>query len=419
MKTRFFKVTILILLLAGFISCKKEQNDTPPLSPIMTLNFTEKFIPDQLPVIVFLSYPDGKILLDTTCISNGTYVLYPPSGKTIPEKFMVTVVNAETFWHNFKVNINTYTNVAKGSEWTLQGTKPDTIGNARITLENLPTLSGPILYSNSGYHNLTFDPLDRTLLLYKLPDDLYIKIETAGGQLYKYFKDFLQTGNHTINMSNALQPESHPVSFPMQVENYEAELFGYKDADYDSPVPILADYLISDGLAVDSIHLHYPPSIFAGFHTKLMLQETYSSDDTWFFHTEGGIPNEFVKINADILSMQPKKGSMTIQTSGTFDMVAAHWEFVDYSLLFYEWQVFTSDSTSTVLLPEIAPAFKRMFSSISLDSLTFQYAELTDLQNLGSYNELINKLFDPVHPQQMDRFDASILRKNFSVRSKK
>ena len=419
MKTRFFTVTILILLLAGFISCKKEQTDTPPLSPIMTLNFTEKFIPDQLPVIVFLSYADGEILLDTTCISNGTYVLYPPTGKTIPDKFMVTVVHTETYWHNFKVQINTYTNAAKGDEWTIQGVKQDTIGNARITLEYLPAISGPILFSNSGYHNLTFNPLDMTLLLYKLPDDLYIKIQTPGGQLYKYFKDLLRTGSYAVNMSSAQEPESHTVSFPMQVENYEAELFGYEDDNYDSPIPILADYLISDGLAADSIHLHYPPFVFSGFHTKLMLQENYTSDATWFCNTEGAIPNDFVKINADILSMQPEKGGVTVLASGAFDMIAAHWQFVDHALLFYEWQIYAADAGNTIILPEIPPAFKRMFPTISLDSLIFQYAELTDLQKLASYNELINKLFDPTHPTQMDRYDASILRKNFNPWDKK
>jgi hypothetical protein len=416
MKIRFFSFSILVLLLTGLTSCRKEINDTPPLSPILTLNFTEKFIPDQLPVIVFLSDPDGKTILDTTCVSNGTYVLYPTDGKEIPGKFMVTFVNAETFWHNFMVHINTYTNVAKGSEWTIQGTRPDTIGNAHVTLKNMPTLSGPILYSNSGYHNLTFDPLDRTLLLYKSPDDLYVKIQTPGGQLYKYLQDFLRTGSYTVTMSNALTPESHSVSFPMQAENYEAELFGYKDADYDSPVPVLADYLISDGFAADSIQLYYPPLIFSGFHSKFMLQETYSSDATWFYNTEGAIPDEFVKINAGILSMLPTTGRLKIQTSGTYDMVGAHWEFVDHTLLFYEWQVYAPDTTSTIILPEIAPAFKRMYPTISLDSLLFQYAEVTDLQNLASYNELISKLFDPAHPTQMDRYDASSLRKSLFPR---
>lgn len=413
MKIRFFTVTILMLFLVGFISCKKEKNAPPPLSPILTLNFTEKFIPDQLPVIIFISDPEGKVITDTTCRSNGTYVLYPPEGKSIPENFMVTVVNSELYWHNLLVHINTYTNVAKGSEWTIKGTKPDTVGMATISLVNLPTLSGPILYSNSGYSNTTFNPLDRIALLFKSPDDLYVKIQTSGGQRYKIAKDIVRNGNYSIDMSDAMQAESHAISFPISAENYEAELYGYKDANYDSPIPILADDLISDGLSVNSVNLYYPPSVFAGFHTKLMLQETYTSDATWYYQTEGAIPGEFRKIDADILSMQPKTGGLVIQSSGTYDMIAAHWEFIDQALAFYEWQIYSPDTTRTLILPEITPAFKRMFPTISLDSLIFQYAELTDFQNLASYDELINKLFDPAHPTQMDRYDATMLRKIF------
>jgi hypothetical protein len=411
MKIRFPSFKILILFFMGFISCKKEKNAPPPLPPILTLNFTEKFIPDQLPVIVFISDLKGKVITDTTCSSNGIYVLYPPDGKSIPDNFMVTVVNSEIYWHNLMVHINTYTNVAKGSEWTIKGTKPDTVGMATISLVNLPTHSGPILYSNSGYSNTTFDPLDRIALLYTSPDDLYVKIQTSGGQLFKIVKNIVRNGNYSINMSDVNQATSHTISFPISAENYEAELYGYKNANYDSPIPILADNLISDGLPVNSVNLYYPPSVFSGFHTKLMLQETYSSDAAFYYHTEGSIPDEFQKINADILSMQPKKGSLAIQTSGTYNMTGAHWEFVDHALVFYEWQLFAPDTTRTMIIPEIAPALKRMFPSISLDSLNFQYAELTDFQNLASYDDLINKLFDPAHPSQMDRFDATTLRK--------
>ena len=416
MKVRYFSVLIMMFLLMGIISCKKEKNDSPLLSPVLTLNFTDKFIPDQLPVIVFISDPNGKVITDTTCSSNRTYILYAPDGKSVPENLMVTVVNSEIYWHNLMVHINTYTNVVKGSEWTIKGTKPDTVGMATISLVNLPTLVAPILYSNSGYSNTTFNPLDRIALLYKSPDDLYIKIQTSGGQLYKIVTDIERNGNYSIDMSDAAPAESHEISFPISAENYEAELYGYKDANYDSPIPILADNLISEGHPVNSVKLYYPPSVFPGFHTKHMLQETYSSDATFYYHTEGSIPDEFKKINADILSMQPQTGSLTIQTSGTYQMVGAHWEFVDHALVFYEWQLFASDTTRTLVIPEIAPALKRMFPSISLDSLIFQYAQLTDLQNLASYNELINKLFDPSHPTQMDRYDATTLRKIFTSR---
>jgi len=55
-----------------------------------------------------------------------------------------------------------------------------------------------------------------------------------------------------------------------------------------------------------------------------------------------------------------------------------------------------------------------MYPSISLDSLTFQYAEVSHFYTISSYYELIGKLFNPSDPKQMDRFPASVLRENYS-----
>ena len=282
MKSKLSLFVLVSSILIGVISCKKDEKISTPPTPIFTINFINKFIPAQIPVIVFLSRPDGSIIMDTTCESNITYVFYPPSGKFVPDKFMVTVISSELFWHNFKAYISTYTNISRGSEWTLQGTKPDTVGKATVSLVNLPALTGPVLYSNSGYSNETSATSGRTAVLYQSPDDLYIKIQTADDQLYK-ITEIVRNGNFSIDMSDAEKAQSHLVSFPFPAENYETQLYGYINADYDSPFSILADNLISDGFPVNSINLHYPGLYFSGFHTKMMLQETYSSDAIWFY----------------------------------------------------------------------------------------------------------------------------------------
>lgn len=413
MKSKISLFLPLAICLSVFNSCSKDEHTSTPPAPIFTLNFTEKFIQPHIPVIVFLSRPDGSVIMDTTCESNITYVFYPPSGKFIPDRFMVTVISSELFWHNFRAHINTYTNVTKGSEWTLKGTRPDTVGKATVSLANLPALTGPVLFSNSGYSNETSTTTGRTAILYQSPDDLYVKIQTGEGQLYK-ITEIVRNGNFSVDMSDAEPAESHSVSFPVSAENYEAQLYGYATADYDSPIPIMADNLISDGLPASGIDLHYPPSYFAGFHTKMMLQETYTSDEIWFYQTEGSIPGQFAKVDADIASMQPQKGSATIQTNGTFNVLGAHWQFVDHALVYYEWQIYAPDSTSNIVIPEVPPAFKTMYPTISLDSLTFQYAEVMNFYTLSSYYELIGNLFNPASPKQMDRFPASSLRKNLT-----
>lgn len=419
MQIRNFTFPLLLVTLFLSVSCKKDKNNPLPEVPILTLNFIDKFIPDQIPAIVFLSGNDGSTFLDTTCISNGSYELFPAEGAVIPENFMVTIVSSELYWHSLIVHINTYSGIEKGSIWTLQGTKPDTITSSNITLENMPEISGPILYSGMGFSNLTFNPTNRSIWNYQSPDDLYVKIQTDTGQFYKYEKELMTGGNYSIDMSTAKITEKQIVALPLQVENYEAKVYGYKDDYYDSPIPVVAEYLISDGVTTESIFLNYPPAIFSGFHTNIMIQETYLSDYSWFYQNEGDIPNQFVKIDADIISSEPTPGKLSIQSGGSFDMIAAHWQFIDHALMFYEWQMFASDTTNTMILPEIPSSFLRMFPTISHDSLHYQYTELTEFQRLDNYNMLINRLFDPEHPTQMKRYEASSVRKTVSAADKK
>ena len=419
MHTRNFTFPFLFAMLLLVVSCKKDKNDPKPSEPVLTINFTDKFIPDQIPAIVFLSGKDGKTFLDTTCISNGSYELFSPDGAATPENFMVTIVSSELYWHSLIVHINTYTGIDKGAEWTLQGTKPDTVSSSSITLENMPEISGPILYSGQGFSNLTFNPTNRSIWNYQLPDDLYVKIQTDTGQYYSYNAELMTGGSYTIDMSAAEKTESQTVTLPMQVENYETKVFGYKNDDFDSPIPIVVEYLISDGMMTDNILLHYPPAIFSGFHTSMMIQETYLSELSWFYQNEGEIPDQFVKIDADILTSEFTDDKLTIQSGGSFDMVAAHWQFIDHSLMFYEWQMHASDTTTVMILPEIPSAFLRMFPTISHDSLQYQYTELTEFQQLESYTSLINKIFDPTHPTQMNRYEASSIRKSVIQAGKK
>lgn len=410
---------LFVVMIITFHACKKEDNKPDPAVPVITLHFTDRFVHEQLPVIVFLSDQSGMTILDTMCMSDGTYELFAKAGTTVPAKMMVTVVSSEPYWHSLRVHINTYTQVEKGSEWTLQGSRRDTVATALVSLENVPDLSGPILYATPGYSMLTFNKTNRAMLTYESPADLYVKIRTDTGQYFRYIPDYMSFGSFTEDMSMALPTESRSVSLPMQVENYEAKIFGYTDSELNSPVPLNLDYLLSDGFITDSIQLHYPPDLFTYFQTQIMLQETYFSDLSWFQFSEGELPAEFVKVDADILEMTPHQDKLEMEGSGSFDMVTADWQFVDYALMHYEWKVYASDTSKTVLLPEITTAFRSMYPTISHDSLIFQYAELTDFQQIDSYNALLGKVFNPDSPARMDRLNAQVIRKSLPLSVKK
>jgi hypothetical protein len=414
MKNLFFFVSTLVLLTVLIVSCSKDPSVTPePSQPVFTITFTNNYISPQVPVILFLSYPDGTNYIDTTCSMNGTYTLYPPAGKPVPQTFLVTLVDPEPFWHSFSVQISTFAGIANGSTWAVSGYKTDTVGTATVSLENLSGSTGPILFSCSGYYDLTMHSTGRTMLLNKVPDDLYVKIQTAGGEFYRYDQNLLDGGNYTVDMSGALPAARQPVALPFTAENFTAMLFGYKDADYDSPLSILADWVISDGIPVDTMNMHYPPSLFSGFHTQVMLEKVTGSGEYYMFNNEGAIPSSLPDVNAVISTLQYGNSEVSFTPAGTFNMTAAQWNFIDHGNIIYGWKYWAPDTTRLIRLPEIPPAFSTLFPTISHDSLMFEYAELSHLLSVSSYNELINKMFDPSHPTQMDRYDAAMYRRMY------
>jgi hypothetical protein len=417
MKINLFRFIIAGTVVLSCLSCKKSTTEEPKPNNqtiLFTVTFSDKFIPDQFKAIIFISGPDGSTLADTTCTVNTTYHLYLKDGGVIPPWVMVTIVNYETVMHELKIHMNTYTHVIPQSTWTIKGVNPDTTGHIVASLLHVPSPHGQILYSNSGYYNVTFNPNLRTCMLYKQTDDLLVKVAYAGGDRYKIIPGVSPGGKYNIDMSDALTAESQSITFPFPVQNYEADIYGYKEQSFDSPIPILADFVLSDGLTVNATTVSYPPSFFSGFHTKLMIQETYTSDVIYYYQTDGSIPATFNKTGASIVSMQAAKGSVNIQSGGTFDMTAAHWEYLTPALEYYDWQIYCPDTMQTVTLPAIAPAFSRLFNSLAIDSLHLVYAELTDFQTVASYEEYIQKLYDPAHPQTTDRFEASSVRRNYN-----
>jgi hypothetical protein len=411
---------LLAVVLASCLSCKKKtaEESPPVLQPsLFTITFTDNFIADQYKAIVFISDPGGKTLADTTCTTNTTYHFTLKEGLATPAWMMVTIVNYEAVMHELRIHLNTYTMVTPGTSWTIRGEHPDSTGHITASLVNVPSPHGQIIYSNSGYYNLTFNPNQRTCMLYKSTDDLYVKVAMASGDRYKILPGIVPGGVYSVDMADAAPTEAHAIAFPFPVQNYEADIYGYKEQSFDSPVPILADMVISDGSAASSVKVSGPPAYFAGYHTQLMIQETYTSDVTWQYHTDGAIPGSFKKIEASVNSVQADRGTVNVQASGIFEMLTAHWEYATPALEFYYWDIFSPDTTQTVSLPELSPAFSGLFNSLAIDSLSLVYTELTDFQTVASYGEFLQNCFEVSPPKTIDRFEASSVRRGYGVKS--
>lgn len=402
---------LLIALLLMAACTKKEDPEIAPAAPLFTITFTGHFVTSQVPVILFLSYPDGTVYLDTTCGQNGTYTLFPPAGKAVPETFSVTIVQPRTYWHSFLVEISTFDGVRGGTAWAMRGSLPDTAGSATVSLKNLPAITGPILYSCTGFYNLTMQSVNRTMTLSENPSDLCIRIATTDGTFYRYDQHLLNDGaSLEVDMTGVVAAAEKSVSLPFEAGEYTFLLYGNTENEYDPGSSLLTDYVISDGFPADTVRIHYPPDRFNGYYTEMMISEQFGAGETFHYHTDGAIPSHFSRIDATLAAIQPEKARVSFSASGQFDMTSAQWDFMDKGNIIYTWRCYSRDTTRQLSVPAISPALSRWFPTLRHDSLSLTHVELTDLLTLPTYAALLETLFNPASPSLMNRYDATTVR---------
>jgi hypothetical protein len=404
--------TFLLMLLPS--SCKKSNSEpeAQPQKSLFTVEFADNYIKKNLSGFILVSDPQGNYLGDTVCTVNRRYPVYLRNAVPVPALVTVTVGFLEVDMHTLIVHLNSFTGVNPNGEWKITGSRPDTLGHARVSLTNLPLLSGPVIYSNSGYSNMTFITADAEQMLYVSPDDLYIKIKTQAGERYKWVPGISLSGSYTIDMAGTTVPEFHSVTFPMNVQDYDVTLAGYKGNEYESPLAVVTDRIISDANVISNVSLAYPPSVFSGFVTDMMIRETYASDLQWFFHTDGAIPDEFVKINASINSVTASAGHASMDASGTYTMSVVGWEFQDYTGTRFDWNIAGPGTSSELTLPLVSPLLQKVFPTLNRDSMRYVGTELRFYPNLTGYPDVLDVLYGKDRLHSAGDFEMRSVRKN-------
>ncbi len=409
MRARLLIILVILPVIATLDSCKKGKTEMP-VSPLVTITLADNFIIPDYKAILFVSDASGKVLADTTCLENGTYTLFPVGPSSISSRISVTIVNYEPSWHGFKVHLNTYTGIMPGSVWLIRGAKPDTAGHIAINLLNVPSPPGEILYSSSGFSNLTFGTVGKVAVLYQSPDELYIKLHRPGVDKIKMVGGITAGSTYDIDMTDAVNAAFRDISFPFPALVYEADIWGYHGADHDSRIPVKVEMLLSNGLT-DTIRVHYPSSGFSGFHTEIRIQENYASEVAYLYQTDGEVPAAFVKADAIIGPVTTTKRSATIEAAGTFDMVRMQWMYT-YAFQYFEWTIYGPDTLRTAVLPEIPHSLSVLFPALVTDSLVYSGSILTDFLVTATYDDFIAKTFDPSASVPYRPFDASSVEKN-------
>ncbi len=398
----------LIALCISVISCKKHETDPSPQAPwLMTVNFTDEFINPKLKAIVFISDSRGVSLADTLVSGNPRIVMQGKAAISLP--LQVTIAKWEPDMHNFLVSVNTYLNVYP-SEWTIRGNRPVSDGDATVTLANIPAHSGPILYSTSGYSNLTFITSNSKNPVYRTPDDLYIRLITQGGQLYKWEHGVIAGNTYETDLSSMGQSQLRAVTFPFQAQDFKAIVEGNRDTSDISALSQVTDEQIGDGTAVNSVMLGFPANVFQNFHTYIELIESWASPLTYSYSKEGQIPQAFIKTNAMINLFQTTGSSARFAGSGIYSVSKVRWNFQDTARLAFDWIVYGPDTLSTVKLPLLPPSMTSMFPTLAPDSLKLYQIELIHYPAIKSWNDFLEMSFSPSTPGRIKRFESSAVR---------
>jgi hypothetical protein len=388
MKKYFLLFIIPVILFSD--GCKKNNDTDTGKTVLFTFNVMPKFIPTDLSVIVFLNDSLGNVIADTLCTQPGRYIFYDNKGNA-PSRFSVTVVTYRFFVHNFLVTLNTWEDIST-SEWFLAGTTADSTGHAAVTLDNLPSSPGLVLYSTAGYSNLTSEPGPQTMMLYRNTDHFYARVNTSQGPRYKWVDGIMPGQAYHVDMSTADSSAVDLVTFPMTAQYYEATIYGYDDPDYQSKTPYTVEQLLGNGNPVNSVTVSHPLIESLYFLTNLHLLDSWTSGYSWDYRTKG-IPASFQKIDADLSGVMPSTGQVTFQAGGNFNVAGASWVFYANNNQVFNWNIFGPESKRNFKLPQLSRSFMETFPVLAVDSLQFDRAQLYNYPELSSYQELIQRNF--------------------------
>jgi hypothetical protein len=140
------------------------------------------------------------------------------------------------------------------------------------------------------------------------------------------------------------------------------------------------------------------------------LLQSWTSPLTYTYSKNGPIPDTFVKINAILNPIQTTGSSVSYTTSGIYTIARAKWNFQDAAKLAFDWNVSGSDTLTTISLPPLSPSMKKMFPTLSPDSLKLYQFELIHFPSIKSYADYLEKSFNPASPGKINTFESSAVR---------
>ena len=365
---------------------------------LFTANFTNDWLcADCGEGIIFISDMDGNVLAEATWTGNASFEIEAPEDLTeFPDKISVTTVTRP--WEgSSSVILMTNLDIPVGSSWTWGKDYPEVpdsdIATAEFSFQNIPTHTGYVFAKtwNTTSGPELYTPYD--LQLRETPTNIYLKLKlTDSDHKYIWLND-ITGGSYQIDLSNMSETESQTIDLQGDFASSSLSLFGIVNPGnrYSAKYRIYDEQKYT---TVNAMSVHYPPSTFTDYYTRLTLYDNENSDDYWYQSVYGGIPNSFDKIDADFDFISTSPNNFQISTTSTnFDQIRSIWKQETYDY-YSSWYLYGSADFTSYSLPTFPNSVIEKYPDLDNDLFELYRSDLVDHSELNSYYEILDILFN-------------------------
>lgn len=403
-KELIMKNTMLIItsiLVLSFWGCEEEPDASPPdANALFTANFTNDWLCANCGEgIIFISDMDGNVLADTTWTGNASFEIEALENLTdFPDKISVTTV-IRPWEGSSSVILTTNLDIPVGSSWTWGKDYPEVLDSetttAEFSFQNIPIHTEYVFAKtwSTTYGPELFTPY--YIQLQDSPTNIYLKFKITDS-VHKYIWLNNITGqNYSVNLedSQLTNTDSQTIDWQGDFASSSLSLFGIVNPGNRYS----ADYRIYDEqkyTTVNAMSVHYPPSTFTDYYTRLTLYDDVNSDDYWYQIVYGDIPNSIDIIDADFDFISTSPNNFQISTTSTnFDQIRSLWkqEIYDY---YTRWSLWGPADFTSYSLPTLPNSVIEKYPDLDNDLFELYSSSLQDHSELDSYYEILDILFN-------------------------
>jgi hypothetical protein len=370
----------------------------------ITLNVVNPEVPSHVAIYYLISRYDGTLIQMKPYVAGETKIRFEtPDNFNADDRYVFS-----TFTHTGKYQaFNTQTQFFveggyKPGETNISprytyGNSTDSqfIGYHTMTIDNVPShqylfMTGVNMWSSTnqnnalsiqiGFYNYNNNNLNPYVAVLRGVDE---------APRFKKFTGLQVDGTTQVNFDDFTVMTGNKIAAAPDAAYTYDNVFGVSGQNYNEGNSVWSYNNFSQ--PNKDHYLYHPPTGFSEY--IFSLQESVANENHFFLHVGSQAPSTMLKSNAMLSSYLKQQRTISLQTSGTYDMLSlsgSRSEVVNNEAIFYYWYVQLPDGTNhSITLPQL-PATLANYNFPDLATIAFSNASFSDYSGISGFSELKN-----------------------------